>query len=252
MILKMKYKHLIYLFLFIALPLISFGKDMPGDAAYAKGRYQEARDSYQKLINAGNASAALYFNMGNACFKTDDIPSAILYYEKARVLSPGDEDINFNIRYANQKTTDRIEDAPEFFLFKWWRGFILSISLSALAILSIISVVLASLTLIWYLFTQSVNIKKASFYAAFALFFVGVVFIFMANRQSAYFAGHKQAIVFGSSVSVKSTPGDGGKTLFLIHAGTKVNLTGTSGKQIKISLANASTGWIAASDVKEI
>jgi len=248
----MKFKQLLYLFLFIVLPLISFGKDMPGDAAYAKGQYQEARDSYKKLINAGNASAALYFNMGNACFKTDDIPSAILYYEKARILSPGDEDINFNIRFANQKTTDRIEDAPEFFLFKWWRGFILSISLSALAILSIIAIALAGLTLVWYLFSQSENIKKATFYAAITLFLVGIVFIFMGNRQSAYFETHKQAIVFGSSVTVKSTPNDGGKTLFLIHAGTKVNVTGSSNNQIKISLGNGSTGWIAASEVKEI
>ncbi|MES2276699.1 MAG: tetratricopeptide repeat protein [Bacteroidota bacterium] len=249
----MKYKHFLYLLIFLISPLLSFAnKDLMADAQYAKGQYKEARVSYQALLNEGYQSAALYFNMGNACYKLDDIPSAILYYEKARHLSPADEDINFNIRFANQKTTDKIDEAPEFFLNKWWHGFILMFSLSTLSILSIVFIFLSSLVLIGYLFTRSVVLKKTSFYISIVLFAIGLVFIFMGNRQSAYFDSHKQAIVFTSTVTVKSSPASAAKTLFVIHEGTKVDVLETISNRIKIKLANGSEGWIGAGDVKEI
>jgi tetratricopeptide (TPR) repeat protein len=253
MILKMKYKHITYLLIFLISPLLSFAsKDLAADAQYAKGQYKEARASYQKLLNEGYQSAALYFNMGNACFKSDDIPSAILYYEKARRLEPGDEDINFNIRFANLKTTDKIEEAPEFFVTKWWHGFILMFSLSTLSILSIVFILLSSAVLIAYLFTRSVIFKKISFYSAIVLFVFGLVFIFMGNRQTAYFDSHRQAIIFTSTVTVKSAPANNAKTLFVIHEGTKVNVLEANSNRIKIKLANGSEGWIGVGDVKEI
>ncbi|MBE9662860.1 tetratricopeptide repeat protein [Mucilaginibacter myungsuensis] len=249
----MKFKRILYLFLCLALPLLSFGSSTAdGDALYAKAKYTEAKTAYQKLINDGYASASLYYNMGNASFKTGDIPTAIWYYEKAHKLSPADEDIAFNIRFANQRTADRIEARPELFLYRWWRGFVLSISLSALSILSVASILLASASLIYYLFTNSVTLKKTSFYSAIGLFVIGLVFIFMGNRQSAYFDAHKQAIIFSATSTVKSTPSELSKTLFLLHAGTKVNLLDAKGKKIKVGLANGTTGWIAAGDVKEI
>jgi len=254
----MKYKSIIYLLLCIALPLISFGQAdvkalfAKGNQQYAKGQYKDALASYKQVLDAGYKSAPLYFNMGNAYYKTDEIPSAILYYEKARHLAPADEDINFNIRYTNLKTTDKIDEAPEFFLNKWWHAFILCCSLSALSTLSITLILLASLVLIGYLFTSSVVLKKASFFTSLILFFLGLTAIFMGNRQTAYFDSHKQAIIFSGSVTVKSTPAAAAKTLFLLHEGTKVDVLETNAGKIRIKLANGSEGWIGAGDVKEI
>jgi tetratricopeptide (TPR) repeat protein len=80
MTLKMNYKHITYLLLFLVLPVLSFGAKQSyleiGNAQYAKGKYNDAQESYQKMLDAGAESVALYFNMGNACFKNGDIPSA--------------------------------------------------------------------------------------------------------------------------------------------------------------------------------
>jgi tetratricopeptide (TPR) repeat protein len=258
MILKMNYKRVLYLFLVIAMPLVTFGKgDVralfdKGNQLYAKAHYKEAVTAYQQVINSGYQSAGVYFNMGNAFYKTDDIPSAIWYYEKAHKLLPGDEDINFNIRFANLKTADRIDEAPEFFLTKWWHNFILMFSLSALSALSITFILIGFLLLIGYLFTGSVVLKKASFYTSIGLFVLGLITILMGNRQAAYFDNHKQAIIFSGSVTVKSTPATAAKTLFLLHAGTKVNVLETNAGHVKIKLANGSEGWISSADVKEI
>lgn len=255
MILKMKYKGLFCLLL-VVVPIFTFGAGPDyfgnGNRQYAKGQYQQAIASYQHLIDEGYESAALYFNIGNACYKNDDIPSAIWYYEKAHKLAPGDDDINFNIRFANQKTTDRIDEAPEFFLAKWWRSFILMFSLNILSVLNIVLWILAGLALAVYLFTRSVSLKKTSFYSAISLFILGIVTIFMANRQEAYFDNHHQAIVFSGTVIVKSAPGANAKTLFVIHEGTKVDVLDTSNGRLKIRLANGNEGWIGTADVKEI
>jgi tetratricopeptide (TPR) repeat protein len=254
----MKYKHLIYLLMFTLLPIIGFGADNvqsffeKGNQQYAKGQYNEALKSYQKVLDAGYESAAVYFNMGNANYKNGDIAPALLYYEKAHKLSPGDEDINFNIRLVNLKTTDKIDPTPELFLAQWWRGFILMCSAKALAVWSIVIVLLASGMLILYLFTRSVIIKKTAFFSAIILFFVGLTAMFIGNRQENYFDNHHQAIIFSGSVLVKSAPGDNGKTLFVLHEGTKVDVLENQKSSIKIKLANGNVGWIGVADVKDI
>jgi tetratricopeptide (TPR) repeat protein len=254
----MKYKCFLYLLLYITLPLLSFGNNDvqalfdKGNQLYAKAQYPQALVVYQQVLKAGYQSAPLYFNMGNASYRNNDVASAILYYEKARKLAPGDEDINFNIRFANLRTADRVEEAPEFFLTRWWHNFILALSLDALAIISIGLMLLAGLTLIAYLFTQSVTFKKVSFYSAIIIFFFSLAAIFVANRQSNYFESHHQAIIFSGTVTVKSSPASSAKALFVLHEGTKVDVIGTNNNRLRIKLANGSEGWIGISDVKEI
>jgi tetratricopeptide (TPR) repeat protein len=247
-----------YLTMVLLLPLLSFAGEgsnalfSKGNALYAKGQYKDALATYQQVIDQGYQSAAVYFNMGNASYKNDDIASAVLYYEKAHKLAPGDDDINYNLKYVNLKTTDKIEEVPEFFVTRWWHSFILGFSTQALAVWSIIFVLLASLILALYFFAGSVVIKKASFYIAILFFFVGVLAMFMGNRQLSYFEDHPEAIVFSPSVNVKSGPVDNSNTLFVIHDGTKVNVLDSSNGWAKISLANGNVGWVKQGDVKGI
>jgi len=251
-------KKAIYIFITFVIPSVCFGAEnvqalfAGANASYAKGQYQEAVKAYQKIIDAGYQSVALYFNMGNASYKNGDIPSALLYYEKAHKLSPGDDDINFNIKFANLKTTDKIDEAPEFFVTKWWRGFILGISANALGWLSVLLVLLASGILILYFFTTSVSVKKASFYGAMLFFIFGIFAVFIGVMQVNYFSGHREAIVFSPSVTVKSGPVEKAGALFVIHDGTKVNVLDDSNGWLKIKLANGSEGWIKSGDAREI
>jgi tetratricopeptide (TPR) repeat protein len=254
----MKFKRIVYLFIGLVLPFLSFANDNAhtlfekGNAYYAKAQYKEALTDYDQVLNKGYQSAVLYFNMGNASYKSGDIPSALLYYEKAHKLAPGDEDINFNIRFANLKITDKIDELPEFFLSRWWKMFILSFSINTLSAASIIAVLLGSGFLILYFFTTSVSVKKSSFYVSVILFFLGVFSMFIAVSQTAYFDGHKQAIIFSSSVNVKNSPGEQASTLFLLHDGTKVNMLDKTNGWVKINLANGNEGWIRLVNVKEI
>jgi len=261
MALKMKFKMLkrnFYLFTGLLLPLLSFGSDKAnalfakGNSYYAKGQYKEALNAYQQVLDDGYQSSDVYFNMGNASYKSDDIPSALLYYEKAHKLAPGDEDINFNIRFANLKTTDKIDEVPEFFLANWWKASILSFSVGILSVLSVLLVLFGSGVLIIYFFTNSVSIKKSSFYTSIISFLLGVLTIFIATMQVGYFNSHRQAIIFSSSVTVKSAPTERSGSLFVLHDGTKVNILDNNNGWIKLRLGNGNEGWIKTADVKEI
>jgi tetratricopeptide (TPR) repeat protein len=259
--LKKKYNQLksgLYLLLLLALPVFSYGSDASstlfekGNLQYAKSQYKEAVQSYLQALNGDYQSATIYYNLGNAYFKLDDVPSALLYYEKAHKLNPGDEDISFNIRFANSKTTDKLEQVPEFFVTAWWHNFILCFSANTLAALSILFFLAGFGILVLYIFTNSVTLKKSSFYGGLISIGVGLVFIFMANRQAHYFNNHHQAIVFSSSVTAKSSPDANSKPLFVVHEGTKVNVTQTDNNWIEVELPNGNAGWIAVTDVKEI
>jgi tetratricopeptide (TPR) repeat protein len=257
----MKFKssfRILALILLTCIPILSFGYGQintefsNGNAFYAKGRYKDALGVYEKMTNEGYQSASLYFNMGNAYFKIGDIASAILYYEKAHKLSPADDDINFNLNFAKLRTSDKIEAAPEFFLNRWWKGAILSFPLHELALWSIIFVLTGSALLILYFFSASFSVKRTSFYAAVTLFVIGLLTVFIANRQVSYFDDHMQAIIFKGAVNVKNGPVDRSGTLFVIHNGTKVDILDNDNGWLKIRLANGNEGWIQQGDIKEI
>lgn len=219
---------------------------------YDKGDFKGAITGYERIVNAGYESASVYFNLGNAFYKAGDIPSALLYYEKAHKLSPGDEDVRFNIRLANERTTDKIESVPEFFLTRWWTAFILSLSMQTLAFLSILLLVAGFLLLIVYLFGRSETMRRRSFYSGLTLILIGVLSVFVAEKQDRYFASHREGIVFAHSLEVKSAPSSVSREVFVIHEGTKVSLAEESGGWVRIRLSNGNEGWVEASAVKTI
>jgi hypothetical protein len=259
--LKIKYNRLnrgLYLLLMLTLPLFSLADDKvnalfeKGNQLYAKGQYPQAAQTYMQILNDGYLSAVIYYNAGNAYYKMDDMPSAILYYEKAHKLAPNDEAISINIQLANLKIADKIEAQPEFFVNRWWHSFILFLPAGKLAGISTLLFIAGFGLLIWYLFTGSYILKRITFYTGVVVILAGIIFSFMANRQVSYFDGHHQAIVFSSSVIVKGSPDLNAKPLFVIHNGTKISITQTNQNWIEIQLPNGNSGWITVDNVKDI
>ena len=87
--------------------------------AYATGKYAEALALYDSVAN-DHSSTTLFYNIGNCHFKLGDVPHAILYYERALRLSPGDEDVQANLDLARRQVTDRVNELPTFTLGSTW------------------------------------------------------------------------------------------------------------------------------------
>ncbi|MDR3133568.1 MAG: tetratricopeptide repeat protein [Prevotellaceae bacterium] len=213
---------------------------------YANGQYRDAIRVYTEIEAADNVSPALYFNMGNAFFKHNELASAILYYERALRLSPGDAAIAYNLEMAQLRTLDRVDAVPEFFLFTWIRNLRQWASADAWAILSLFLVAATLLCLSGFFFIRSVRLRKLSFFTAAACLLLAAGNILFANAQHAGITDRSEAIIFPAVVTVKSAPDNTGKDLFLLHEGAKVIIIDELSNWQNIRLPDGKEGWIEA------
>ena len=92
------------------------------DKAYQENDFASAIEQYEAILDAGQESAAIYYNLGNSYYKSENIAKAILNYERALLLHPGDADTRFNLELAKSKTIDKVTPASEVFIVTWVRS----------------------------------------------------------------------------------------------------------------------------------
>ena len=222
------------------------------DSSYVRGQYQQAITQYEALLKQG-ASADLYYNLGNAYYRTENIPEAVLNYERALLLSPGDRDIRFNLQIARSKTFDKIVPESEMFFVTWYRSLVSMMSVDAWARTALVSLALTIILLLVYLFSERIWLRKAGFFGGVALLLLFVGANIFAWQQKKDLLNRKGAIIFAPSVTVKSTPAANGTDLFILHEGTKVVITDGSMKEWKeIRLADGKEGWIESKHIRVI
>ena len=156
------------------------------DTAYKQGKYQQAIIDYQELLKEGVAPE-LYYNLGNAYYRSDNLAQAILAYERAAQLSPGNSDIRFNLQFARAKTIDKIVPDNEMFFVTWYKRLVNFTSVDNWARTGIVAVVLALLLMLAYLFGPQLMVRKIGFYGsgvALLLFIVTTFFASIAVRSS--------------------------------------------------------------------
>ena len=106
------------------------------------------------------SSAEVYYNLGNAYYRTDNITKAVLNYERAHLLSPGDEDISFNLQFARSKTIDKITPESEMFFVTWWKALVNFTSVDCWAKTGIIAIIMALILVLVYLFGPHIVLRK--------------------------------------------------------------------------------------------
>ena len=222
------------------------------DSAYVRGEYQQAIKDYETLLKYG-ASADLYYNLGNAYYRTENITRAVLNYERALLLSPGDRDIRFNLQMARSKTVDKITPEQDMFFVTWYRSLVNLTSVDGWANIALISLALAIILALLYLFSERIWLRKVGFFGAIILIVCFLVSNVFAYQQKDLLVHRRGAIVVAPAVTVKSTPAKQGTDLFILHEGTKVTITDGSMKDWKgIRLADGKEGWIETRQIELI
>lgn len=235
-----------------------FAKDMQevtkaeGDSAYMKNDFASAIQIYEVLLNKGEA-ADIYYNLGNSYYKADNIAKAILNYERALLLQPGNADYRANLEVARSKTIDKMEAVPEIFFITWIKSLINSMSVNAWAICGVVCFILLIVSIYFFVFSKQIIWKKIGF-------IVGILFLIFVILSNVFAAEQKdrllnrdKAIVMSPSVTVRSTPSEGGTSLFVLHEGSKVNLKDSSMKDWKeICLDDGKVGWLPSSSIEII
>ena len=223
-----------------------------GNKAYMEGDYKKAVEEYRAIIDGGEYSAKLYFNLANAYFKQEKIAEAILYYNKALNIAPSDDDIRHNLSLAEAKTKDKINAIPEFFLGRWTRTMRSSMSCTAWSVWSLLTFALVLALGVLFLLASNIKIRKASFYSALcmALLFVMTTSFAVSSRNS--MLNHSEAVVMSSAISIKSSPDNSATDLFVLHEGTKVDILSQMGEWSEISIADGKKGWVETKHIEAI
>ncbi len=222
---------------------------MAADSLYAADQFREAAQLYSQLP----PTAAVCYNLGNCYYRADDVARAVLWYERASMLSPGDGDIRFNLDMARSKTIDKVTPRHELFFVGWYRTLVNVASVDSWAYMSIAAFVLALVFLALCIFLPGVTVRKVSLTLCVLFFLVTVMGNVCAFSQRHALLHRTGAIVMDASAVVKSTPSASGNDLFVLHEGTRVEIRDdTLNDWYEVELADGKVGWLESKQVEII
>lgn len=224
--------------------------------AYQAKQYEKSAQLLLQEVEAnkkqGKESAALYYNLGNAYFRANEVAKAILYYERAQLLDPSNADISHNIAYANTRIEDKIVKAGNFFVRDWYNALENLFTSNTWAALAIISFLALIASCFFFFFGKKIWIKKTAFYGGLASLALVLLFNLFAAGQKNDILNKNTAIVMAPTVQVKSSPDENGKDIFTLHAGTKVRISKSDSRWLEIEIDNGNVGWLPADKIEII
>ncbi len=220
------------------------------NALYNSENYHEALDKYKLILETGEHSEALYFNIANAHYKLNHIAPSIYYYEKALLLNPNDTEIKNNLAFAKNMTLDDIDTVPEVgfskLLNKWNNYFHFEIW----AKISVGLALLFVLLFVIYYFSYSTTKKRLAFISSLTCLLLTFAALGLAFRGESLQVSNQPAIVFTKESQIKSEPNLRSTEAFKLHEGTKVQVLDTVDNWKKIKIADGKTGWVMSEDIK--
>ena len=215
--------------------------------AFAAGQWQNALNCYQMIEGEGLVSDDLYYNIGNTFLKLQDNAHAILYYERALKLNPSHADAAHNLEIVRQMTLDKIDEVPDFILVSWFHNLRQGLSANAWAWITLGLLLLAGILLTVFRSGAPRSLRKVSFILSCIVLVLAIFTFIFSLQQKRAVTRQDSAIVTAPVCSVKSSPAEGGKTVFVLHEGTKVRLLDDVGDWARIEIADGRQGWAQGS-----
>lgn len=223
-----------------------------GNKAYADGLYTDAVTLYSQVAELGYEAPELYYNLGNAYFKLNDLPHAILWYERAHRLDPGNENIRYNLNVANKKIADKIDPLPLLFYIRWYQSVVTLFPVNTWAVQTILFFILTLACITLYFSTRRLILRKTGFWAGILFILLTLFTLLFSISGYQKMTGLHEAIIFDPTTTVKSSPDEKSIDLFVLHEGTKVQLMDKIGTWYEVRIANGSIGWLPEEALEEI
>lgn len=193
------------------------------------------------------------FQRGNAYYKQCDYANAMISYKRAQKMAPLNKDIAHNIEITRTKTIDKMPPESNIFFVEWYKGLVMANTIDDWAMLSVVSLILALLLFLAYLFVSSMAVRKVSFYMCCLLFLSFCFSVLFAWNRKYILNSHDTAVVTVPSVQIKNLPTAKSPETAVIHEGTCIRITDKDMKGwYGIRLSDGREGWIHASAVELI
>lgn len=253
-------KHILIATALVLSPLVhAFGLSRPeadtltarAANAYAAGDYSAALGLFDSVRTA-YSSPALLFNIGNCHFKLNEIPHAILFYERALRLAPGDEDVKANLELARQNVVDRVNELPSFTLGSTWGRLRGGRDADQWARRSLWACLVFFALLTTGVLVRQSTLRRALFVAGGLVLLATLISVVFASFRHNEVSDDSAAIILAPKVDVRSEPRESTTVLFVLHKGTKVTVLQVDNGWSEVQLANGSVGWAPPSTLERI
>ena len=207
------------------------------NTAYINNDFPTAISLYETILSSGRQSGKLYYNLANAYFKEQEIGRAILNYNRALRLNPGNEDI---------------DAVPEFFVKTWLSNLRNLLSSTTWAVLSLVFLAAMLGSALFYLLSRRLVRRKIGFYGTATAFLLLVLTLCFAAIDRREAIDRTSAVVLRDAVAVKSSPDQNSTDLFILHEGTKVEISDRLNGWCEITIADGKKGWMECSTFETI
>ncbi len=219
-----------------------------GNVLYADGRYADAAATYEQVLARGVASAGTYYNLGNAYLKMGDVGRAVLAYEHAARLAPGDPDLRANLAFARDQAGGS-EMRP------WWHRVLLPLAAtwSTDALVTAAAVAWWALVLLCIVRLVRPDARRAAsrgaVVAAVALLVVGASAVY---RLVTVELNPAVVVIAPSETAVRFEPSDSGTVHFQVKPGATLHRLGEREGWVQVGRADGRRGWIERAAVGDV
>lgn len=219
---------------------------------YAHNHFNSAAKVYEHIISKFGSSDKLYYNLGNAYYKSKNLAPAILNYERSLKLNPGDNDARFNLEMCQARIVDKINPVGVIMFARWYQSIGNSFNSNTWGIYSIGLFLLFVACLFGYFFAKVSWLKKSSFFIGFFAICLSILSLTYSGQQRNSIVYPDEAIIFAPTITIKSSPDKSGTDLFILHEGSKVTVLSVLGSWSEIELQDGSAGWLETKNIQII
>ncbi len=224
----------------VAEPTPNAQRFLDGVRHYEAGEWPEAVAAFEALVNSGIENPKLYYNLANAHLKNGQLGRAILWYERAQRMAPGDPDLRFNLDYARTRLKDEAppSGSPLLQVLFFWKDLLSTAGWQRTSVTCAL--------FFWCLLAASVFLKidrlrVPAWVLAAAAFVSAGTAVYEAHAPSL----HPRAVILKEAAPVRSGLSTAATELFVLHEGTVVAVEKQRLHFIKIRYAKDKIGWIS-------
>jgi hypothetical protein len=224
-----------------------------GNQAYAQGDFDKAIALYGKALEHGANNHRVHYNLANAYFQKREIGLAILHYERALRLAPGDADIRHNLRYARLATVDKWDEPETGFFVRGFRAVRDRVSLSFVVGAAAIAYLLFCTVLLVAVIGRRRAVPRTIALACAAVVFcAGLALAPLVWSKVAHFSGDAAGVVLAPKVEAMSGPGDRFTTVFTVHEGMAFRIQERREGWARVLIPSGFSGWIPVESFETI
>lgn len=215
-----------------------------GNQEYAAGHFREAAVLYEAVVQSGQTSAAVFYNLGNARFRTDELGQGILNYERALALEPQHPEAAANLRLARDKA--RALELKR----NWIESRAARVTTAQFSIAAAIAFWVAVFALSGLFLTHRLSAARVGL-LVFSLLALAVALYGLYSRETGP-RGRALAIVVVKNTDARLATADNAGTVLTLPPGSEIKILSTRGDWIYASLPNDLRGWIPAKNAKRV